>query len=350
MTDVGSRMRVAAAACLVSSGLLVGGATAAVALADPDASGDTTGAGTAGRTSGESTGEPVRSAPRSAGAVAGAGSASPGRRSAAPPASTGERSDGGTVNPAEASTGTGEADSSKLSEAGVREGAGLPGDPPGEQSAEPAAAGDVKEDGTKEDDDECGWGWWPLPPDDDSSAPDGGGYGDGAPSTTPPAGRPGVPPGMNIPPPPEVVPESPVIPVVPDPQDPLPGLVAPAAAPVLAMPIIVLPPAVPSIGGAGGVPRAPAGAGAARPPAPPRGTPAERSAAPRVTDTSALPASYRAGYGEYLRTAGMPQVIAVAVPGATGIMLLTGAGGLIGYRQARAGHAIRASGAGRFSS
>ncbi|KRD05077.1 hypothetical protein ASE48_20580 [Mycobacterium sp. Root265] len=147
-----------------------------------------------------------------------------------------------------------------------------------------------------------------------------------------------------------MLPESPVLPVVPDPQEPLPGLVAPAAMPVLSMPVIVLPPVVPGIGG-GGVgagPRAPAPENAARPPAPSRTPPAERPAAPR-TD-AVLPASYRAGYGEYLRTAGMPQVIAVAVPGATGIMLLTGAGGLIGYRQARAGRAIRSGGSARFSS
>jgi hypothetical protein len=39
---------------------------------------------------------------------------------------------------------------------------------------------------------------------------------------------------------------------------------------------------------------------------------------------------------------------AVAVPGVTGILVLTSAGGLVGYRQARAGHAVRASGTARF--
>ena len=51
--------------------------------------------------------------------------------------------------------------------------------------------------------------------------------------------------------------------------------------------------------------------------------------------------SYRIGYTEYLRTAGLPQVAALAVPGLAGILLLTGAGGLVGYRQAKAGHAVR---------
>jgi hypothetical protein len=61
-----------------------------------------------------------------------------------------------------------------------------------------------------------------------------------------------------------------------------------------------------------------------------------------------LPASYRAGYGDYLRTAGVGQMVAVAVPGVTGILVLTSAGGLVGYRQARAGHAVRANGTARF--
>jgi hypothetical protein len=63
---------------------------------------------------------------------------------------------------------------------------------------------------------------------------------------------------------------------------------------------------------------------------------------------SAPAPSYRAGYVDYLRAAGLGQVAAVAVPGVTGILILTGAGGLLGYRQARAGHTVRASGTGRF--
>ncbi|MGB8404665.1 MAG: hypothetical protein WCE30_11455 [Mycobacterium sp.] len=60
--------------------------------------------------------------------------------------------------------------------------------------------------------------------------------------------------------------------------------------------------------------------------------------------------SFRAGYGDYLRTAGLGEVAAVAVPGFTGILVLTGAGGLLGYRQARAGHALRSRGTARFVS
>jgi hypothetical protein len=62
----------------------------------------------------------------------------------------------------------------------------------------------------------------------------------------------------------------------------------------------------------------------------------------------AVPASYRAGYDDYLRKAGVGQMAAVAVPGVTGILALTGMGGLLGFRQARAGHAVRANGTARF--
>ena len=71
---------------------------------------------------------------------------------------------------------------------------------------------------------------------------------------------------------------------------------------------------------------------------------------PAFSAGSGLTASpaYRAGYPEYLRAAGLGQVAAVAVPGVSGILLLTGAGGLLGYRQARAARTLRASGTGRF--
>ncbi|MDZ7881880.1 MAG: hypothetical protein U5N53_02715 [Mycobacterium sp.] len=344
-------MRVAAAACLVSSGLLVGGASGAVALAEPDSSGDAAGTGTAGRGSDETAGQSRRNAPRGVETVTRAGPGSPGPRSSGSPART--------AGLPTRSADTAESDPSKLAEAEVEAGEAPPGVAPGEPddgapTAEADDTGDARADDEEadddEEDDECGWGWWPLPPDSDPSAPNGGdGYGGGAPSTAqPPAGRPGAPPGLDVPPPRELLPESPVLPVVPDPQEPLPGLVAPAAMPVLSMPVIVLPPPVPGLGGGGGAgPRAQAPGSPARPPAPSRTTPAERPAAPR--NDAVVPASYRAGYGEYLRTAGMPQVIAVAVPGATVIMLLTGVGGLIGYRQARAGLAVRARGSARFS-
>jgi hypothetical protein len=72
-------------------------------------------------------------------------------------------------------------------------------------------------------------------------------------------------------------------------------------------------------------------------------------AAPAGNELLAAP-TYRMGYVDYLRAAGLGEVAAVAVPGVTGMLILTSAGGLIGYRQARAGRAIRAGGPARFMS
>lgn len=81
----------------------------------------------------------------------------------------------------------------------------------------------------------------------------------------------------------------------------------------------------------------------AAPAAPGRSMPA--SAGDRVT----IPASAsRAGYGEYLRGAGVSQIAALALPGLAGILLLTGAGGLLGYRQAKAAQGVRTTGIARF--
>jgi hypothetical protein len=71
---------------------------------------------------------------------------------------------------------------------------------------------------------------------------------------------------------------------------------------------------------------------------------------PSDHDVTALsdPVAFRAGYSDYLRNAGMAQITAIAVPGAAAILLFTLGGGFIGYRQARAGHVIRAEGMTRF--
>ncbi|MGE5695839.1 MAG: hypothetical protein ACM4D3_11585 [Candidatus Sericytochromatia bacterium] len=88
---------------------------------------------------------------------------------------------------------------------------------------------------------------------------------------------------------------------------------------------------------------APLSLGIEKPQAPPE---------PSVTDPDVAPLSdpveFRAGYSDYLRNAGMAQITAIAVPGAAAILLFSLGGGFIGYRQARAGHVIRAEGITRF--
>jgi len=128
--------------------------------------------------------------------------------------------------------------------------------------------------------------------------------------------------------------------------DVVPGVGAGAAQlPVepVTLPVIVAPMDI-----GGGSPGAPTLPGA------PRGVTAEpfagREPLPaNVGSNVGVPApSYRIGYTEYLRSAGLSQVAALAVPGVAGMLVLTGAGGLVGYRQAKAGHAVHTSGTARF--
>jgi hypothetical protein len=167
-------------------------------------------------------------------------------------------------------------------------------------------------------------------------APGGGGGGGGGIEV--PSGRPELPPEMQLPP----ASEPPVIDVVPG---------VGAAALELPIPPITLPVIVaPAVGlGAGGGP-----AGTPALPAAPRGVsaepPAGRDSLPASVGSNLdmPPSSYRIGYTDYLRNAGLSQVAALAVPGVAGMLVLTGAGGLVGYRQAKAGHAVHTSGTARF--
>lgn len=56
----------------------------------------------------------------------------------------------------------------------------------------------------------------------------------------------------------------------------------------------------------------------------------------------------RMGYTEFLRRPGLPQLAGAALPGVAGILAMTLAGGIVGYRQANAGRMIRATGAARY--
>lgn len=313
-------MRVTAAACLVSAGLIACVASPAVAAAEPEGTGDGPGSSTGRASAGESAARLGRSAQTSPRSVTRPRTASSAPRVPALPA----RSVG---DPAE--------EYSKLPQVGAQAETPLE-DLPGEPATDPAASkdptGDPGESPVVEDpEDDCG-GWWLSPPLGELPASSAGdGYDGGLPSVAQP----------------------PVLPAVPEPADDLLPESSPVPPAVLdaPLPVSALPPVLPGIGAgaAGGGDRG-ARAGVPRESAAPPAEVPERPVPARDSDAAAVPASYRAGYGEYLRTAGMTQVAAVAVPGAAAIMLLTGAGGVIGYRQARAGHAIRASAVGRFSS
>lgn len=102
-----------------------------------------------------------------------------------------------------------------------------------------------------------------------------------------------------------------------------------------------------------GIPAAPSppvnpGASSAPPPPPPPALKQQAPPAFSAGNQASVAPSYRMGYMEYLRAAGFGEVAAVAVPGFTGILILTGAGGLIGYRQARAGSTMRTGNTARF--
>jgi hypothetical protein len=212
-----------------------------------------------------------------------------------------------------------------------------------------------------------GWPWWggpcPDPHDPDDPGGPGGpglppsnGSGSGGAHPSPPSGRPELPPAMQLPLPREVPPQLPNISVDPV-LDAGAGLASAAAGlpfVPITLPVVVAPFGVggggPGGAGAGsraGTPSAPRSPGAPRNNQP---TPKDGQKSPPAFSASngVPPASFRVGYGNYLRTAGVGEMMAVAVPGVTGILVLTGAGGLVGYRQARAGRAVRASGTARF--
>ncbi|WP_235716426.1 hypothetical protein [Mycolicibacterium goodii] len=110
------------------------------------------------------------------------------------------------------------------------------------------------------------------------------------------------------------------------------------------MPVVVAPVIVPP------APAAPPGRGEGDPGGaqPHRPTPTLKFQTPATgqpqaagLDAGAPPASFRTGYTDYLRTAEVIDIVAVAVPGTVGLLGLTGLGGLVGYRQAKAGVMVR---------
>ncbi|WP_233213615.1 hypothetical protein [Mycobacterium hubeiense] len=192
------------------------------------------------------------------------------------------------------------------------------------------------------------------PPEPEESAGGGGGSGGGSladrPSGPDPVPEMQLPASLRAEEPsaPVEVPE----PVIPDAVAALPP--AAVAVPIVPLaPIVTLPVIIaPSLGtGGAGEPAPPAGPSQ---PAAPRPIDVEPPQRPNPLpandgDIAALSESFRIGYPDYLRTAQISQLMAVALPGVAGILILTGAGGFVGYRQAKAGHTIR-PGSARFMS
>lgn len=98
-------------------------------------------------------------------------------------------------------------------------------------------------------------------------------------------------------------------------------------------------------------PAAPAAGAPVRPPAAPPPAPAPRviPAVPAPqSPASDAPPPERMGYPDDLRTAGTAAIAAQALPGLAAILGMTALGGVVGYRQARAGYVLRTAGAARF--
>lgn len=390
-----SRVRIAAAGCAVASGLFMAGASATIAFADPESgqggeSGGTQASGSTGTGSTESTGtatdDPSGATPTTQASVpvivtattskptAGSATASTSASkqpevNSQPPSQTVQAPAGEPVNAVAARL----ADPSNAAVTPTQTTTAVP-PPSTEQAAGALAAENPNDPNDPKDPDDpeehqpgFGWPWWgPCPDPDDPGEPGGPGLppgNDGGAQVKPPSGRPNPPPAMQLPLPREVPPELPNIsadPVI----DAVTG-VATAAAELafvpITLPVIVAPIGAGGAGGAGGSGGAGGGGAGSR-----AGTPSapKNSSAPQKNEppqkagpqnppafsagSGAPPESFRVGYGNYLRTAGVGQMMAVAIPGVTGILVLTGAGGLLGYRQAKAGRAVRAGGTGRF--
>ncbi|MDT5014158.1 MAG: hypothetical protein QOD39_318 [Mycobacterium sp.] len=312
---MGSRVRIAAATCLLSSGLFLGGVGGALAFAAPDQNDTNLDTGDQSKPRDQKPNDDPKP-----------GGEKPDND---PKPGDGEQDDG--ENGDDGSTAPTDTNPTRTTD--------VP--PPPTKDPDP-------DDCDRKGDDGCGSGlpWWPFPwPwDPGPGLPPPGGPDGGDRAVELPHGLPRLPP-MQLPAEhlPLTEPDEPA-----EPFGAVPGAsVGELPLAPIRMPVVVAPPA--AFGG--GVPAAPKGEPL---PGPARGSGAEPVAgrqsppADLGSNVTIPPASYRVGYNDYLRTAGVSQVFALAGPGVAGMLILTGAGGLVGYRQAKAGHAVRAGGTARF--
>ncbi len=349
-----SRVLNAASACLAVSGLIIGGAGGALALADPGDSGDQQSSDTSGDVKDRQ--DPVTKDPQD-----------PVTKDRQDPV-TKDPQDPVTKDRQDPVTKDRQDPSTKPEDPSTK-----PEDPstkPEDPSTKPEDPSTKPEDpSTKPDEPPTETPCPDLPrcpePPGEPSPP--GGDGDGG-AVDVPNGRPDPPPTMQLPPPrveavPGIPVPPPVIAAVPGGAGAVAGLplaggtgsaagIPLAGAAAVPLTPITLPVVVgPSIGLGGpvapGAPTRPTLPGAPQPDT--TGPSAGREPLPANIDINvAVPASFRVGYGEYLRAAGPSQLVALVVPGVAGILALTGVGGFVGYRQAKAGHIVRTGGAARF--
>jgi len=99
-------------------------------------------------------------------------------------------------------------------------------------------------------------------------------------------------------------------------------------------------------------PAVPSGPGApAAPPNPNAPTVNSPNSQPPVSNSlspNAVPESFRVGYAGYLRVANTSELIFLVLPGLAGLVLITAAGGVVGFRQARAAQTLPAPQIARF--
>jgi len=122
--------------------------------------------------------------------------------------------------------------------------------------------------------------------------------------------------------------------------------------PLVVAPAIPIPGVIPAapLGAAAAVPPVASNAGAAAGARAPviRGSVSPKMDAEKATMTPMSGQATRVGYSRYLSNPTTAQLAAVALPGVAGLMFLTFGGGVIGYRQANSIRFIRTSGAERF--
>ncbi|WP_135454546.1 hypothetical protein [Mycobacterium sp. DL99] len=167
-----------------------------------------------------------------------------------------------------------------------------------------------------------------------SAVVSGGGSGGGMPATGNIGRAPNLAPVPTAPSSRQIVIRSapPKAPAAPAPAVPAAPVVPVAPAPVVVPPVPVIPAPVPSA--------PPAGVPPAAPSAP--SSPAPRSEPPSAQPLSvpSVPESFRLGYADYLRTASTSDLLLAVLPGLGGMVLMTAAGGVVGFRQARAAQTL----------